>query len=82
MPAPKRKLLPEDRGLRESLPLAGGTVEANAKENKMTIYLYEKDRRLLDELQTRLRPMHGYVSRSHIIRWALRHASFEAFEKI
>jgi hypothetical protein len=82
MPAPKRKLLPEDRGLREDLPLSDGTAEPSPKENKMTIYLYEKDRRLLDELQGRLRPEHGYVSRSHIIRWALRHSSFDGFEKI
>lgn len=81
MPTPKRKLLPDDKGLREEIPLPGDPTQ-DTQENKMTVYLYEKDKRLLNELQAQLRGEHGYVSRSHIIRWALRHASFNGFEKV
>ena len=82
MPAPKKKGLPEDKGIKPvELPATSGKP-AKKNPNRASIYLRDRDKALLDEICNDLGAKLGVkVSWSEYVRWAIRKADRRKFDK-
>ena len=82
MPQPKAPALPEEKGIQE-IQIQDADADTTQNPNRMTVYLLDPDKEKLDELCVQLRTrVRRPVSRSEVIRWALWHCDFDAFQKI
>ncbi len=84
MPKPKNKSatrLPEDKGIKEI------EIERKSKEvqnpNRMTIYMFDTDKEFLERMcKEKSAEQRRPISKSQVVRWALRNAQWDEFEVI
>jgi hypothetical protein len=84
MPKPKKSTstrLPEDKGIKEI------EIERKSKEvqnpNRMTIYMFDTDKAFLEMMcKEKSAEQKRPISKSQVVRWALRNAQWDEFEVI
>ena len=84
MPKPKNKSatrLPEDKGIKEI------EIERKSKEvqnpNRMTIYMFDTDKEFLERMcKEKSAEQRRPISKSQVVRWALRNVQWDEFEVI
>ena len=84
MPKPKNKSatrLPEDKGIKEI------GIERKSKEvqnpNRMTIYMFDTDKEFLERMcKEKSAEQRRPISKSQVVRWALRNVQWDEFEVI
>jgi len=84
MPKPKRKAatkLPDDKGIKEiQIPSKSKDVQ---NPNRMTIYMFDSDKDFLEQIcKEKSAEQKRPISKSQVVRWALRNAQWDEFEVI
>jgi len=84
MPKPKRKAaakLPEDKGIKE-IEIKSKTKDVQ-NPNRMTIYMFDSDKEFLDAIcKEKSAEQKRPISKSQVVRWALRNAQWDEFEVV
>ena len=84
MPKPKRKTntrLPEDKGIKDiELQRTSKYVQ---NPNRMTMYLFDADKEFLDKMcKEKSAEQKRPISKSQVVRWALKNAHWDEFEVV
>lgn len=84
MPKPKRKTntrLPEDKGIKD-IELRRKSKDVQ-NPNRMTIYLFDADKEFLDKMcKEKSAEQKRPISKSQVVRWALKNAHWDEFEVV